>query len=46
MEGAAKLVEIEPPPPEKTIIVPPLSHTFTLDQLHETVGTHSTQGRL
>jgi len=46
MEGAAKLVEVEPPPPEKTIIVPPLSHTFTLDQLHETVGMQSKQGRL
>ena len=46
MEGAAKLVEIEPPPPEKTIIVPPLSHSFSLDQLHETVGMHSNQGRL
>jgi hypothetical protein len=46
MEGAAKLVEVEPPPPEKTIIVPPLSHAFTLDQLHETVGMQSKQGRL
>jgi len=46
MEGAAKL-ELPPPPPEKTtIIVPPLHRTFTLDQLHETVGYHSTPGRL
>jgi len=46
MEGAAKLSVIEPPPPEKTIIVPPLSHTFTLEQLHETVGSRANQGRI
>ena len=48
MEGAAKLVELDPPPAprEKRIIVPPLSRTFTLDQLHETVGQRSNKGRL
>jgi hypothetical protein len=46
MEGSAKLAVIEPPPPEKTIIVPPLNRTFTLDQLHETVGPSANQGRL
>ena len=46
MEGAAKL-ELMPAPPEpKVIIVPPLNRTFTLDQLHETVGIHTTPGRL
>jgi len=46
MEGAAKL-ELPSPPPEKTtIIVPPLHNTFTLDMLHETVGVHTTTGRL
>ena len=46
MEGSAKLTLIEPPPPEKTIFVPPLSHSFTLEMLHETVGQQSRQGRL
>jgi hypothetical protein len=46
MEGAAKLVELEPAPEPRRIIVPPLHKTFTLEQLHETVGLRQTQGRL
>jgi hypothetical protein len=45
MEGAARLQQIEPPPKPKTIIVPPMHNTFTLDQLYETVGP-VTDGRL
>jgi phage terminase large subunit len=46
MEGAAKLVVIEPEPAPKTIIVPPLHRSFSLDQLYEMVGPQTTQGRL
>ena len=46
MEGAAILTELEPPPPEKKIIVPPLHRTFTLDQLHETCGPQRGSGRI
>lgn len=46
MEGAAILHEIEPPPPKKSIIVPPLSGTFSLEQLYETVGPSVGRGRL
>jgi hypothetical protein len=38
MEGAARLTELEPPPPKKTIIVPAMDRSFTLEQLHETVN--------
>ena len=46
MEGAARLTELEPAPPKKTIIVPSLDRTFTLDQLHESVGPTRSTGRL
>jgi hypothetical protein len=48
MEGAARILVIEPPPEPKpkSIIVPPLTHSFTLDQLHDTVGIRSRDGRL
>jgi len=39
MEGAARLATLEPPPPPRRAIVPPLHHAFSLDQLHETVGS-------
>jgi phage terminase large subunit len=48
MEGAARIMVVEPPKPpqEKRIIVPPLNLSFTLDQLHESVGHNKTDGRL
>ena len=41
MEGAARLSELEPAPPRKTIIVPSIDRAFTLDQLHETVNPNA-----
>lgn len=38
MEGAARLMVIEPPPPAKTIIVPSIDRSFTLEMLYESVG--------
>jgi hypothetical protein len=46
MEGAAILEALEPPPPERKVVVPPLHNTFTLDQLHETCGPRSGSGRI
>jgi hypothetical protein len=47
MEGAARLIELEPPPPKKTIIVPPIDRSFTLEQLHSTVSPFNQRsGRL
>jgi hypothetical protein len=47
MEGAAKLVAIEPEPKAPTIIVPPMHNTFTLEQLHASVNPYAQQnGRL
>ena len=46
MEGAARL-EIPAPPPEPSrIIVPSIDRSFTLEQLHETVGWSSQEQRL
>jgi phage terminase large subunit len=38
MEGAARMVEIEPAPAPKKIVVPPLHNTFQLERLWDTVG--------
>jgi len=38
MEGAARLTELEPAPAKKTIIVPSIDRSFTLEQLHENVS--------
>jgi hypothetical protein len=47
MEGAARLTELEPAPPKKTIIVPPIDRSFTLEQLHSTVSPFNQRsGRL
>jgi hypothetical protein len=46
MEGAAVLIELEPPLPAKRIIIPPLHHAFTLEQLYDTVGPQANNGRL
>jgi hypothetical protein len=46
-EGAAKLIELEPSPAQKTIIIPPIDRSFTLEQLHATVSPHNQRsGRL
>lgn len=40
MEGAARLIDLEPPkPPATQVIVPPLDRTFQLDQLWQTVAS-------
>jgi hypothetical protein len=44
MEGAARLSELEPPPPKRIMSVPSMSMTFTLDQLHETVNPLNQRG--
>jgi hypothetical protein len=42
MEGAARLNVLDPPAPARQEpIIPPLSHTFTLDMLHATVNPHN-----
>ena len=46
MEGAAKLVVLEPAPEPKKIIIPSLTHSFHLEQLWSTVGPQHHQGRL
>jgi len=46
MEGAARLMVLDPPPEPKTIIVPPIDRSFTLDQLWATVGPRPNEGRL
>jgi hypothetical protein len=46
MEGAARLEKAEPAPKPARIVVPPLHRTFTLEQLHETVGWSSQEARL
>jgi phage terminase large subunit len=46
MEGAARL-EIPAPPPEPSkLIIPPMDRSFSLDQLHETVGWTAQEQRL
>lgn len=46
MEGAARLTELDPKPAKRTIVVPPIDRSFSLDQLHETVGTSPRDNRL
>lgn len=47
MEGAARLTELEPAPEPKKIVIPPMSHAFTLEQLHAAVNPHTNRnGRL
>lgn len=46
MEGAARIQVIEPPPKPSRIIVPSIDRSFSLDQLHETVGWHAKEQRL
>jgi len=46
MEGAARLMVIDPPAEPKKIIVPGINRTFTLEQLYQTVGPQQRNGRL
>jgi hypothetical protein len=47
MEGAARLTELEPAPPKKTIIVPSMDRAFTLEDLHANVNPYNrSSGRL
>jgi len=47
MEGAARLVALEPAPAPKKIIVPPMHRSFTLEQLHAAVNPYlHSNGRL
>ena len=46
MEGAARLEMPAPQPAPAQIVVPPINRTFTLEQLHETVGWSSQEARL
>lgn len=46
MEGAARLMKIEVPPPPPKIIVPPISHSFNLEQLYDAAGANTSSRRL
>jgi len=46
MEGAARLIEVEPPKPPPTVVIPSIDKAFTLDHLHETVGWTAQEARL
>jgi hypothetical protein len=41
MEGAAKLLVLDPPAEPTKLIIPPINRSFTLDQLHATVNPFS-----
>jgi hypothetical protein len=46
MEGAARMIELEPPPVPKKIIVPPMDRAFTLEGLWETANLHRESDRI